>query len=82
MTHDEVQAAVFETCARFFDVDPGTVTRETTAADVRGWDSVSNMPFVLEVEDRLEIELPLKALGSLANVGELVDLCHKVKSGA
>lgn len=80
MTKEELEAAVFETGARFFEVDVGQISRKTTAADVRGWDSVSNMPFILEVEDRLEIELPLKALGSLANVGELIDLCYQVKS--
>lgn len=81
MTKEELETTVFETAARFFQTDIGKLSRDTVATDVRGWDSVSNMPFVLEVEDGLGIELPLKALGSLANLGELIDLCYRVRSG-
>jgi acyl carrier protein len=77
MTQAEVEEAVFGVIAAFFRREPGSIGRDTTAADVPGWDSLSNMPMVLEVEDRLGIELPLRALGSLANVGELADLCRQ-----
>lgn len=58
-----------------FNVPPGyTVTRETSAVDVEGWDSLSHSLFILAVEDEFGIDLPLDKTYEMQNVGELADL--------
>lgn len=58
-----------------FNVPPGyAVTRETTAVDVEGWDSLSHSLFILAVEDEFGIDLPLDKTYEMQNIGELVDL--------
>jgi len=55
-------------------VDPAAITRETTAEDVDGWDSVTHTLVMMEVERRLNITLPVDKFFDLENVGDLVDL--------
>lgn len=51
-----------------------TVTSETSAVDVEGWDSLSHSLFILAVEDEFGIDLPLDKTYEMQNIGELVDL--------
>lgn len=75
----ENDAQILERIARVmrgvFNVPAGyTVTRETSAVDVEGWDSLSHSLFILAVEDEFGIDLPLDKTYEMANVGELADL--------
>lgn len=56
-------------------VDPTlAVDRQTTAADVPGWDSLSHVRLLMTIERQLKIRFaPLEA-DRLKNVGDLVDL--------
>jgi acyl carrier protein len=58
-----------------FTVPQGyTVTRETSAVDVGGWDSLSHSLFILAVEDEFGVDLPLDKTYEMQNIGDLVDL--------
>lgn len=60
-----------------FHLSPGTsITRETTSADVEGWDSLSHAILIMKVEQEFELELPFDRVYDLANVGELADLVY------
>jgi acyl carrier protein len=50
------------------------ITRETTSADVDGWDSLSHAMLIMKVEQEFAVELPFDRVYDLANVGELADL--------
>lgn len=50
------------------------VTRESSAEDVDGWDSLSHARLVMEIERHFAIKLAPGEVMNLANVGELVDL--------
>ena len=57
------------------------VTRETSAADVPGWDSLSHVRLLLTLESQFGIKFrPLEA-DRLKNVGDLADLIQS-KLGA
>jgi acyl carrier protein len=56
-----------------------TIGRETTAADIAGWDSLSHTMLVFAVEGEFCVELPVERLYALRNVGELVDLIDEVR---
>jgi acyl carrier protein len=64
----------------FHDVfdDPSIViSRDTTADDIEGWDSINHVRLIVSVEQRLGISLPTSEIVDLRNVGELIDLIGK-----
>lgn len=70
---DSTLPQLCEVIAEVFVVDPTTLTENTVAADVDGWDSVTHTILMLELERRFAIELPLEATYRLHNLGELAD---------
>jgi len=47
---------------------------EMSAADVDGWDSLSHMVIITEIEDCFGIKFKLKELNKLNNLGNLIEL--------
>jgi acyl carrier protein len=55
--------------------DPSVeLTPATTADDVEGWDSMSNIMFVVEIERRLGIKFNTAEIEEMRNVGDMIDL--------
>lgn len=54
--------------------DDINVTRDSTAEDVEGWDSLSHARLVMEIERHFAIKLAAGEVMDLANVGDFVDL--------
>ena len=48
------------------------ITPETTAPDVKGWDSLSHIYIIAEIEDAFEIRMTAQEGGSVKTVGDLV----------
>jgi len=57
-----------------FDEDDISVTDDTTAADVEGWDSLSHITLVLAVEREFRIKMTAAEVGALKNVGQMIVL--------
>ena len=55
-----------------FDDENVTPEPETTAADVSGWDSLSNILLVVAVEEEFGITFSTGEVAGLKNVGEFV----------
>jgi acyl carrier protein len=49
-----------------------TITDDTTAADVDGWDSVSHIALIFSIEDEFSIEFTSEDIAGYASVGELI----------
>jgi len=64
---------VFESVFR----EPVALARETTAADVDGWDSVRNIELLVAVEREFGLRFTTAELSGFENVGELVDALAK-----
>ena len=47
---------------------------EMTAAEVNGWDSLSHITIISEIEEKFGIRFKLKELNKLKNMGTMVDL--------
>jgi acyl carrier protein len=60
-----------------FNDDALVVTDSMTAADVPGWDSLSNINMIIAVENAFGVKFSIKDVRSLKNVGELLDLIKK-----
>ena len=55
-----------------FEDDEITLTFETTADDVDGWDSLSHVVLILFIENHLNINFSQKELLTFRNVGDLL----------
>lgn len=55
--------------------DPNVnLTPATTADDVEGWDSMSNITFVVEVERRFGVKFNTAEIEEMRNVGDMLDM--------
>lgn len=57
--------------------DSLVLTEPTTAADVDGWDSLTNMQLITEIEKRFVLRFTFREIVKLKNVG---DLCSVILS--
>jgi acyl carrier protein len=57
---------------------PGLELRdEMTAADVKGWDSLTHIDLVFAIERRFKIKLTTGEVSKLKNVGDLLSLVRR-----
>ncbi len=55
--------------------DPSiTLTAATTASDVEGWDSMTNITFVVEVEQRFGVKFNTAEIEEMRNVGDMLQI--------
>lgn len=70
------EAEVFRTLTTIFhdvfDLPTVTLTAETTADDIPGWDSVSHVTLVVETERVFGLKFRTTEIEDLKNVGDLV----------
>jgi acyl carrier protein len=60
-----------------FDRDDLTITRESSAENVDGWDSLTHINLISAIEQEFHIRFALGELETLKNVGEMLDLMHR-----
>jgi len=63
--------AVAKAIAREFGVPVASITAETVAGDVAGWDSFSHGMLLMAIESEIGALLPLERVMDAANVGDL-----------
>lgn len=64
--------------ANEFNVSVSTITPETVASDINGWDSFSHCNLIMIIESRLGFELPFEELLEAGSVGELSRIIEQV----
>ena len=57
-----------------FDDDQIILLDSTAAADIEEWDSLNHITLVLAIEREFSVHLSAVEVGTLANVGEMIDL--------
>lgn len=59
--------------AAFAEVFPGTepLTAATTPADVKGWDSMNHIRFIIAVEERVGIQFRPREVARMRCIGDL-----------
>jgi acyl carrier protein len=60
-----------------FDDDELVATPDLTARNVEGWDSLGNVRLFLEIEKAFSVRFGATEIGSLKNVGQLVEVIQK-----
>lgn len=74
--HDQL-TAVFR---KVFNDEAINITRETTARDIQGWDSITHLDLITEVEQSFGVEITGFEVMRLKNVGDLIDLLEEKRS--
>ncbi len=77
MEKSEVFEKLTEICRDVFDDEDLVITEKTTAADVKGWDSLTHLTLVNELEETYEIAFTLDEVTGSKNVGELLNALMK-----
>lgn len=73
----DVRAELTAVFRDVFDNEGIELKDETTAKDVDGWDSLTNIDLVVAVEKHFKIKLTTRDVAGLKNVGELIALVTK-----
>ena len=53
------------------------LSNETTSNDVDGWDSLTHMLIIAEIEKQFNVRINFRELMKISNVGELVQTIEK-----
>tara|TARA_B100000683_G_C12353850_1_gene500121 strand:- start:560 stop:841 length:282 start_codon:yes stop_codon:yes gene_type:complete len=69
----EIEMRIMDIFKKVFNDTSLVISRDTTAADVAGWNSLNNVILISEVEKEFEIKFGLSQLLNLENVGDLID---------
>jgi acyl carrier protein len=67
--HSELQG-IFR---RVFDDDQLTITDETVAADVNGWDSMAHVNLMIAIEKHFDIKFTARDLAAMQGPGQNVE---------
>ncbi len=77
MTREEILAEVTDVIREEFEEDDIEVTEATTAADIKGWDSLAHLSLIHEIEGRFKIKFTMGEIQGFKNVGEMMDSIQK-----
>lgn len=73
MDREEIYEQLNEVFREVFGDDSITVSDETTAQDVPGWDSLMHITLISEVESAFSMRFSMRDVLGMKNVGEMVD---------
>jgi acyl carrier protein len=69
---DDVLNKVREAFAASFEINPQSITMDTSASDIPGWDSVGHLSLASNLEQVFGISLDVDELIEMENVREIV----------
>lgn len=77
MERNDVFEKLVNICRDVFEDDSLVITEATVAADVEGWDSLTYLSLINELEEAYEIAFILDEVTGISNIGELMDALMK-----
>ncbi len=72
MTPDQIRDRVAAIVADTLGLDTVSLEDHTTAVDVEGWDSLTNVQIIVAIEKTFGIRLRTGEIAAIKNVGDLV----------
>lgn len=78
LTNDQLINLIQETVAVVFGNKAIQITADTTALDVAGWNSLSHMIFMTQIEQQFNVSFSDEEIFSMGNIGELAKLISKL----
>ena len=77
MERNEVFEKMQEISRDVFEDENLVITESTSAADVAGWDSLTHLSFVNELEELFDVAFTLDEVSGSKNIGELLNTLMK-----
>ena len=74
MTEAEIIQSLEKIIGEVLMEDDIHLTRATTADDIDGWDSINHVNILVAVEAAFHVRFEAREIGTLSDVGVLVDL--------
>jgi acyl carrier protein len=79
----DILSKVREVFEDSFKIDPQSVSMETTASDIPGWDSMGHLSLASKLEQAFNISLDVDDMMEMENVREIVRVIQaKLAKGA
>ena len=75
---NDIRNTIFETLRASLG-KPFDISDHTNIVNDLGFDSVAVMDFVMEIEDRLDISVPLDRIAEVETIGDLVSTVRSLK---
>jgi acyl carrier protein len=63
--------------ARVFDDETIQLLDATTAQDIPGWDSLTHINLIIEIEEEFDLKFTVDDIAGLKNVGEMVAMVER-----
>lgn len=82
VSEDHTLAQVLMIAARIFRVPEETLSANSTADDVTGWDSFTHLNLILSVEQHFSGQLSTRQVSALRNLGDLAHAVYKISRPA
>ncbi|HET8995340.1 MAG TPA: acyl carrier protein [Acetobacteraceae bacterium] len=76
MTDNEILGALNAIFRHVLDDPSIALTPSTTADDVPGWDSMTQITLAVEIEHALGVKFKTSEMEEMRNIGDLVALVH------
>jgi acyl carrier protein len=77
----DIREIIFDTLRSSLQ-KPVEFSDQTNIVNDLGLDSVAVMDFVMEIEDRLDISIPLDRVAEVETLGDLISTVHGLKRSA
>ena len=77
MDRNEIFERLNDVFRDVFDDDTISVSEDTTAADIDGWDSLMLITLISAVEDEFDIKFDMKSVVAMKNVGDMADVIEQ-----
>jgi acyl carrier protein len=77
MDRNEIFERLNDVFRDVFDDDTISVSEDTTAADIDGWDSLMHITLISAVEDEFDIKFDMKSVVAMKNVGDMADVIEQ-----
>jgi acyl carrier protein len=74
MEKNEIAGKLTTVFRTVFDNTTLVLTNELSAKDVDGWNSLTHMMLISEIEDVFAIKFKLKDLNKMKNVGDMIEI--------
>jgi acyl carrier protein len=74
MNRDDIKTEIEKIFKTVLKANNFSIKDEFTADDIDGWDSLTHITIINEVEKKFSVRFKLKDLNSLNNIGNLIDL--------
>lgn len=77
MNREEIFEEVQTIFRNVFDDRGLIISDETNSEDIEDWDSLEHINLVVAMEKKFNLKFDIKEVGTLKNVGEMVDLIER-----